>query len=62
LLQKEGEIPKREMYNTFNMGVGMCVAVAKEQAQAAVEALKAAGADAFVMGEVVSGGEGVVLC
>lgn len=62
LLQKEGDIPTREMYNTFNMGVGMCVAVAKEQAQAAVEALKAAGADAFVMGEVVSGGEGVVLC
>lgn len=62
LLQKEGDIPTREMYNTFNMGVGMCVAVAKEQAQAAVETLKAAGADAFVMGEVVSGGEGVVLC
>lgn len=62
LLQKEGDIPTREMYNTFNMGVGMCVAVAKEQAQAAVEVLKAAGADAFVMGEVVSGGEGVVLC
>ncbi|WP_050698750.1 phosphoribosylformylglycinamidine cyclo-ligase [Anaeromassilibacillus senegalensis] len=62
LLQKEGDIPTREMYNTFNMGVGMCVAVAKEQAQAAVETLKAAGADAFIMGEVVSGGEGVVLC
>lgn len=62
LLQKEGDIPTREMYNTFNMGVGMCVAVAKEQADAAVEVLKAAGADAFVMGEVVSGGEGVVLC
>lgn len=62
LLQKEGDIPTREMYNTFNMGVGMCVAVAKEQADAAVKTLKAAGADAFVMGEVVSGGEGVVLC
>lgn len=62
LLQKEGDIPTREMYNTFNMGVGMCVAVAKEQAQAAVETLKAVGTDAFIMGEVVSGGEGVVLC
>lgn len=62
LLQKEGDIPTREMYNTFNMGVGMCVAVAKEQADAAVKTLKAAGADAFVMGEVVAGGEGVVLC
>lgn len=62
LMQKKGNIPAREMYNTFNMGVGMCIAVAKEQADAALAALKEAGEAAFVMGEVISGEEGVVLC
>ena len=44
------------------MGVGMCIAVAKDRVDTALAALKEAGTDAFVMGEVVPGEEGVVLC
>lgn len=62
LMQKTGNIPERDMYNTFNMGVGLCMAVSKETAQKAVEALEAAGERAVVIGEVVQGNEGVVLC
>lgn len=62
LLQKEGNIPERDMYNTFNMGVGLCVAVSKETAQKAMDAFKAAGEEAVVLGEVTQGDEGVVLC
>lgn len=62
LMQKKGDIPTREMYNTFNMGVGMCIAVAKEQVDGALSALKEADTNAFVMGEVVPGEEGVILC
>ena len=61
LIQKTGNIPERDMYNTFNMGVGMCVAVSKDTAQAAVEAFQAAGEEAVLLGEVVEGSEGVVL-
>ena len=53
----------RDMFNTFNMGVGMCAVVAKEDAQKAVEILKAHGEDAYVIGEIVaSEEEGVILC
>lgn len=62
LLQKEGNIPERDMYNTFNMGVGLCVAVSKETAQKAIDAFKAAGEEAVVLGEVTQGDEGVTLC
>ena len=49
------------MFNTFNMGVGMCMAVSKETADAAVKAINDAGEKAFVIGEVVAGGEGVII-
>ena len=49
------------MFNTFNMGVGMCMAVSKETADAAVRALNSAGERAFVLGEVTTGDEGVVI-
>lgn len=62
LLQKTGNIPERDMYNTFNMGVGLCMAVSPETAQNALDALNAAGEKAVVLGEVVEGSEGVVLC
>ncbi|MCI8908720.1 MAG: phosphoribosylformylglycinamidine cyclo-ligase, partial [Angelakisella sp.] len=62
LIQREGNIPLRDMYNTFNMGVGMSVIVDKTQADKAVEILRAAGEDAWVMGEVAAGERGVVLC
>ena len=60
LLQKEGGIPERDMFNTFNMGVGMIVCVAKEDVDTAIEVLKANGEDAYVLGELVKG-EGVNL-
>ncbi len=60
LIAKTGNIPERDMFNTFNMGVGMCMAVSKETADAAIAALNAAGEQAFVLGEVVEG-DGSVL-
>ncbi len=61
LLQKLGDIPEHDMYNTFNMGIGLCMAVSKETAQAAVDAIQAAGEKALVIGEVTEGSEGVLL-
>lgn len=61
LIAKTGNISEHDMFNTFNMGVGMCVVVAREDADRAVEILKASGEDAYIMGEVVSG-EGVTIC
>lgn len=62
LLQKTGAISDHDMFNTFNMGVGMCLAVAGQDAQKALDTLKEAGEDAYALGEIVSGDEGVVLC
>ena len=53
LLQKTGNIPERDMYNTYNMGVGMSVVVAKEDAEKAIEILKANGEDAYVIGKII---------
>lgn len=53
LLAKTGNIPERDMFNTFNMGVGMSVVVAKEDAGKALEILKANGEDAYVIGKIV---------
>lgn len=61
VMAKTGSIPERDMFNTFNMGIGMCVAVDKNDADKAVAAIEAAGEKAVVLGEVVSGSEGVVL-
>ncbi|MBQ3258834.1 MAG: phosphoribosylformylglycinamidine cyclo-ligase [Oscillospiraceae bacterium] len=55
LLQREGNIPERDMYNTYNMGVGMAVIVSAETAEAALAALKAEGVDAYVIGEIAAG-------
>lgn len=62
LMQRKGSIPQRDMYNTFNMGVGICMAVSAETAEKAVAAIEAAGEKAFILGEVIEGDEGVVLC
>ncbi|MGX8699991.1 phosphoribosylformylglycinamidine cyclo-ligase [Caproiciproducens sp.] len=62
MMQRQGNIPEREMYNTFNMGIGMCMVVSKEQANPAVAELNSMGEHAYVIGSVVSGGEGVILC
>ena len=61
LLMKTGNIPERDMYNTYNMGVGMAVIVDEASVDTALETLKAAGEDAYVLGRVVSG-QGVELC
>ena len=62
LIEKVGNIPERDMFNTFNMGVGMSVVVAREDADRAIEILKAHGEDAYLLGEIIESDEGVVLC
>ena len=58
LIAKTGNIPERDMYNTFNMGVGMCVVVAKEDVDAALASLRASGDDAYVIGKIVASKNG----
>ena len=60
VLAKEGNIPERDMFNTFNMGVGMILTVAAEDADKAIEILKANGEDAYRLG-VIGEGSGVQL-
>ena len=62
LIAKTGNIPERDMFNTFNMGVGMSIVVAKEDAEKALEVLKANGEDAYIIGEIVKGEEKVIIC
>jgi len=62
LIAKTGNIPERDMFNTYNMGIGMSVVVKKEDAERAIEILKANGENAYVMGEIVEGSEGVIMC
>ena len=59
MLQEQGGISEHDMFNTFNMGVGMTVVVPKEDADRAIAALDCG---AYVVGEIVSGGEKVTLC
>ena len=62
LIARTGNIPQRDMFNTFNMGVGMSVAVPAAQADTALAILRENGEDAYVMGEIVAGEEKVILC
>ena len=62
LIAKTGNIPERDMFNTFNMGVGMSIVVAKEDADKALSVLKANGEDAYIIGEIIESDEGVVIC
>ena len=61
LIQREGGIPEHDMYNTFNMGIGMALVVDKADAQRTVEILKANGENAYVIGETVESSEGVII-
>lgn len=61
LIAKAGDIPERDMYNTFNMGVGMSAVVAAEDAEKAVETLKANGVDAYILGKIIKSTDKVVL-
>ena len=62
LIAKTGNIPERDMFNTFNMGVGMCAIVAEADVDKALETLKSNGIEAYAMGEIARGDEGVVIC
>ena len=62
MIAKTGNVPERDMFNTFNMGVGMSIVVAKEDVDTALEILKANGEDAYVIGEIIKGDDGVVFC
>ncbi len=61
LIAKTGNIPERDMFNTYNMGVGMSVVVPAAQADAALEILKAHGEDAYIIGEIIASEEKVIL-
>ncbi len=61
LIAKAGNVPERDMFNTYNMGVGMTVVVDAADADKAIASLKASGEDAYVLGELVSSDEGVII-
>ena len=62
LIAKMGNIPERDMFNTYNMGVGMSIVVSAEDADKAIEILKANGEDAYIIGKTVKGEGGVEIC
>jgi len=62
LIQRAGNIPERDMFNTFNMGVGMCVTVSRDEADRALNTLRANGEEAYIIGEITRGDEGIVIC
>ncbi len=62
LIAKTGNIPERDMFNTYNMGVGMSVVVNKEDVDTALSILKENGEDAYVIGEIIKGSEAIEIC
>ncbi len=62
LIAKKGNIPERDMFNTFNMGVGMSIVVPANEVEKALEILKANGEDAYVIGEIVESDDKIVIC
>jgi len=62
LIAKTGNIPERDMYNTYNMGVGMSVVVPADEVETALEILRANGEDAYILGEIIESEEQVILC
>jgi len=61
VIAKTGDIPERDMFNTYNMGVGMCVIVPKAEADKALSILTEMGEDAYLIGEIVKGEEKIIL-
>ena len=61
MIKKWGNIPERDMFNTYNMGVGMSIVVPADQAETALSLLKDNGIDAYVMGDIIAGEEKVIL-
>ena len=63
LIAKTGNVPERDMFNTYNMGVGMSIVVAKEDADKALASLQASGEDAYIIGEIIEDSERkIVIC
>ena len=62
LIAKTGNIPERDMFNTFNMGVGMSVVVSKDDADKALRILRENGEEAYIAGEIAKGEESVIIC
>lgn len=62
LIARTGNIPERDMFNTFNMGVGMVVCVDKNDADKAVSTINESGEEAYILGELVESEEGVIIC
>ena len=62
MLQNDGEIEEKMMYNTFNMGLGMIVAVDPADVEKTMEAIKATGDVPYVIGSIEAGEKGVTLC
>ncbi len=62
MLASEGKVEEHAMYNTYNMGVGMILAVAEEEVEKTVQAIQEAGETPYVMGEIKKGEKGVTLC
>ncbi|MBQ6895708.1 MAG: phosphoribosylformylglycinamidine cyclo-ligase [Oscillospiraceae bacterium] len=62
LIRETGNIPVDHMFSTFNMGVGMVMIVSPEEADRTIEILKEQGEEAYILGSVVDGEEGVILC
>lgn len=61
LISKVGNIPERDMFNTYNMGVGMCISVDKNDADKALSILRANGENAYIIGELTEGSESIVI-
>ena len=61
LIQERGNIPERDMYNTFNMGIGMAIIVPENEVQKSLEILKEAGEEAYLIGEVIEGNKEVII-
>ena len=61
LIQSRGNIPERDMYNTFNMGIGMCVIVPENEVEKTIKILKEAGEEAYEIGEVVKGNKEIII-
>lgn len=62
MLSTDGKIEEKMMYNTYNMGIGMVIAVKEDDADKAVQIIKEAGETAYLIGEVITGEKGVTLC
>ena len=62
MLAEKGNVEEHAMYNTYNMGLGMIIAVGPEDVEAAMDAIRRAGEDPYVVGRIETGEKGVVLC